>query len=128
MVDASDSRGQAFDHGETVSPVRPSTDRRPLPERFPVRVSDVQVAVIGESPVDVITGPGRDRSTRPGGSPLNVAVGLGRLGIRTELTTQIGRDHYGELIRAHLAEAGVHLSHGGGRTGRTSTASEPAQV
>jgi fructokinase len=45
----------------------------------------------------------------PGGSPANVAVALGRQGVPVTLATQLGKDEYGELIRAHLAASGVDL-------------------
>ena len=76
------------------------------------------VLVVGESLVDV-TRDGADTSVRPGGSPLNVAVGLSRLGVPTTLLTQLGDDAYGELVRAHLAASGVNVALLGppGRTG-----------
>ncbi|MEU9395409.1 carbohydrate kinase [Streptomyces sp. NPDC048324] len=47
----------------------------------------------------------------PGGSCLNVAVGLGRLGVPASLLARISDDHFGDLLRAHLAESGTHLTH-----------------
>lgn len=66
------------------------------------------VLVIGESVMDIITD-GRQELQRPGGSPMNVAVGLARLGTRTELLTQLGDDAPGRDIRRHLEGAGVTL-------------------
>ncbi len=43
----------------------------------------------------------------PGGSCLNVAVGLGRLGVPTALLARISGDQFGRLIRSHLAGSGV---------------------
>lgn len=63
------------------------------------------VAVIGEALVDIVVG----GSEHPGGSPMNVAVGLARLGEPTVLHTRIGRDPRGDVIRTHLADAGVRL-------------------
>ncbi|WP_091227953.1 carbohydrate kinase [Microbacterium sp. 3J1] len=63
--------------------------------------------VIGEALVDVIAD-----TAHPGGSPLNVAIGLVRLGVPTTLATRIGDDHHGSLIRAHLADSGVVLAAG----------------
>ncbi len=67
-----------------------------------------QVLVIGESVVDVVE---RDGTTtaHAGGSPLNVAYGLARLGLPTAFATQFGDDAYGHLIAAHLASAGVEI-------------------
>lgn len=64
--------------------------------------------VVGESLVD-ITHAGDETSVHPGGSPLNVAVGLARLGVTTTLATQVGQDAYGDLIRTHLAASAVTL-------------------
>ena len=82
------------------------------------RRSGRSVLVVGESLVDV-TRDGAKTTVRPGGSPLNVAVGLSRLGVPTTLLTQLGEDAYGELVRAHLAASGVAVALLGppGRTG-----------
>lgn len=80
------------------------------------------VVVIGESLVDILGGPRGNRTCHPGGSPLNVAVGLGRLDVSTELATRIGDDPHGELIRRHLADAGVSLQAGSWGADRTATA------
>jgi len=76
------------------------------------------IAVIGEALVDVVEG----GETHPGGSPMNIAVGLARLGHRTTLHTRIGGDAHGALIRAHLDEAGVVLGPDTLIAGPTSTA------
>ncbi|MFT3662334.1 MAG: PfkB family carbohydrate kinase [Gordonia sp. (in: high G+C Gram-positive bacteria)] len=75
------------------------------------------IAVIGESLVDVVDG-------RPhvGGSPLNVAVGLARLGLPTTLHTRIGDDDHGRLIVERLRASGVRTAPGTVDGGRTSTA------
>ncbi|WP_329577487.1 carbohydrate kinase [Kitasatospora sp. NBC_01250] len=65
--------------------------------------------VIGECVADIVRTPGRPDVTHPGGSPANVAYGLGRLGHPTALLTQLGTDRLGELITAHLRSAGVEL-------------------
>ena len=43
----------------------------------------------------------------PGGSCLNVAVGLGRLGVPTAFLARLSGDAFGEMLRAQLADAGV---------------------
>lgn len=69
--------------------------------------------VVGESILDVISqlDQGNDYSGHeaPGGSPANVAVGLGRLGHDVGLWTHIGVDAAGTLLRDHLVGAGVEL-------------------
>ena len=52
--------------------------------------------VIGESLIDVVNDAGRV-SEHPGGSPMNVAVGLARLGREVELATWIGPVSYTHL-------------------------------
>ncbi|WP_104044766.1 carbohydrate kinase family protein [Arthrobacter sp. ZGTC412] len=70
--------------------------------------------VIGESLVDIIDAPrGAARQTHPGGSPLNVAVGGARLGLRTTLVTHFAEDPHGHLIADHLRSNGVEGIVGG---------------
>jgi len=66
--------------------------------------------VVGEALVDVTLTPDGAVSEHPGGAPLNVAVTMSRQGIDTTLATHVGSDHYGNLIRAHLAESRVTLA------------------
>ncbi|HEY0621070.1 MAG TPA: carbohydrate kinase [Kribbella sp.] len=92
------------------------------------------VLVIGEALVDIVgnvpgSSPGSGRNGRngtkatPGGSPANVAVGLARLGLPTELVTRFGTDPYGDQLGAHLFGNGVQLAPGSVDPGfRTSTA------
>lgn len=80
-----------------------------------------RVLVLGEALVDIVRSADGIREF-PGGSPLNVAFGLARLGVRTTLQTRFGRDERGELIRLHLEQAGVELWPGSDAAARTSTA------
>ncbi|MDX6258797.1 MAG: fructokinase [Kribbellaceae bacterium] len=92
------------------------------------------VLVIGEALVDIVSsgngnGSGNGRNGKngskatPGGSPANVAVGLARLGLPTELVTRFGTDPYGDQLGAHLFGNGVQLSPGSvDPSFRTSTA------
>ncbi len=50
-------------------------------------------------------------NTLPGGSALNFAVNLTRLGIRTGLLTRLGNDGYGKLILDKLNQIGVDTTH-----------------
>lgn len=69
------------------------------------------LVVCGEAIVDLISDGSSDGyRARPGGSPLNVAVGTARLGLATTLLARLGADRFGELIRAHASDAGVDLS------------------
>ena len=63
------------------------------------------ITIIGESLIYLV-------GTTPhvGGSPLNVAIGLSRLGHPTRFVTRFGRDEYGALIAAHLAADEVALA------------------
>ena len=68
------------------------------------------IIVCGEALIDLVPG---DRSTyrpRPGGSPANVAVGLGRLELEVALLARIAEDGFGRVLRQHLAESNVDLS------------------
>jgi fructokinase len=64
--------------------------------------------IVGESILDVIETSGTRREL-PGGSPANVAVGLGRLGHDVGLWTHLGADPAGILLRDHLTGSGVRL-------------------
>ncbi|MCI2239141.1 carbohydrate kinase [Paenibacillus sp. TRM 82003] len=68
--------------------------------------------VVGESLVDVVRAADGAESVHPGGSPLNVAYGLGRLGHEVSLLTRLGDDAHGHLLREHLAAGGVGLAPG----------------
>lgn len=78
------------------------------------------VIVIGESLMDIVTSP-EGTHEHPGGSPMNVAVGLSRLGIPVELITRIGDDARGTLIANVLAADRVALFPGSITMQRTST-------
>ena len=68
----------------------------------------VDALVIGEALVDIVV----DRSgsaEHPGGSPANVAMGLGRRGVDVALLTDLGRDARGSLVVDHLERSNVHV-------------------
>jgi fructokinase len=73
--------------------------------------------VIGESLIDIV---GRDEHV--GGSPLNVAVGLGRLGRDVDFLTYIADDSYGRRIIDYVEAAGVQLVSESRTAERTATA------
>jgi fructokinase len=78
--------------------------------------------VIGESLVDVVTGPEGHTVERPGGSAANAAVALARLGRAVQLVTSYADDARGAAIAEHLAGAGVVLATDPHVLPRTSTA------
>jgi fructokinase len=73
--------------------------------------------VIGESLIDIVGG-----DEHVGGSPLNVAVGLGRLGRPVDFLTRIGDDAYGRRIAEYVNDAGVQLVSESRSAERTATA------
>ena len=83
---------------------------------------DSDVLVIGESLIDIVRSRREETQFFPGGSPLNVAVGLGRLRRRPRLATWFAPDEMGELIAAHCEESHVSLIEGSDEAPRTSTA------
>jgi fructokinase len=89
--------------------------------RTPINATTPEVVVIGEALVDVVTSE-RGTIEHPGGSPMNVAYGLGRLGIPTALLTSLGDDVRGAAIEAHLRSAGVELLPGSRSAGSTASA------
>lgn len=82
------------------------------------------ITVIGESLVDIISDPRRPREVQahPGGGPLNVAVGVARLGLATNLVTHYADDRYGLMIEEHLLANGVTVIRGGSAPTSTATA------
>lgn len=69
-------------------------------------------AVVGEGLID-LAAPADDGScvARPGGSPLNVAIGLSRLGQPTAFVGRVATDPIGTVLRLHLKRSGVDLRH-----------------
>ncbi|RZS37070.1 fructokinase [Herbihabitans rhizosphaerae] len=69
------------------------------------------VAVLGEAIVDLVPAPdGSTFTAVPGGSPYNVAIGLGRLDRRPLLLARLSGDGFGAMLRRHAAASGVDLS------------------
>ena len=67
----------------------------------------MRMVVAGEALVDLVPAAAGHLRPLPGGSPLNVAVGLGRLGLPTGYLGPLSRDAFGDLLAARLADAGV---------------------
>lgn len=70
------------------------------------------IVAAGEALVDLTpTNCGSEQGyvPHPGGSPYNVAVGLGRLGVPTSFLGRISDDPFGRLLRQHLVNSGVDL-------------------
>lgn len=65
--------------------------------------------LVGEALVDIVVPVEGEHTDAPGGSPLNVAVGLSRLGVDTLLVTELGDDAYGKLVHDHVVGSGVRL-------------------
>lgn len=78
--------------------------------------------IIGEALIDMICKEVDGRSEHVGGSPLNVAVGLARLGRDVDFLTHIGSDAHGRQIARYLKSAGVQLVPGSTNAERTPTA------
>jgi fructokinase len=78
--------------------------------------------VIGESLIDIVERDGQTDDEHVGGSPLNVAVGLSRLGREVDFLTRIGDDPRGQRIAEYVNAAGVQLVSGSQTAARTATA------
>ncbi|MGV9798117.1 carbohydrate kinase family protein [Mycobacterium sp. NPDC003449] len=78
--------------------------------------------VIGEALIDIVKREGRISGEHVGGSPLNVAVGLARLGRDVDFLTHIADDPRGRRIVDYLKSSGVQLVPGSMTAGRTPTA------
>lgn len=71
--------------------------------------------VCGECLFDVFASPGEGAALNlaavPGGSPMNVAIGLARMGHRAAFLSGVSRDFLGAQLQAHLAKSGVDTSY-----------------
>src|SRR5271170_1689718 len=70
------------------------------------------ILISGEALVDLIPDRARESAYDAvlGGSPYNVAMGLGRLGAPTAFVSRLSKDANGERFAAALAKSGVDLS------------------
>lgn len=80
------------------------------------------VTVIGEALVDIVRRLDGSTHEAPGGSPANVALTLGRLGVPVALITQLADDQHGDAVRAWLTASRVTVTASQPATGRTATA------
>jgi fructokinase len=78
--------------------------------------------VIGESLIDIVEGDEQVAVEHVGGSPLNVAVGLARLGRDIDFLTHIGDDEPGRRIGDYIKASGAQLVPGSTSAIRTPTA------
>ena len=80
------------------------------------------VLVVGEALIDAVVKAGDVTAEHVGGSPANVAFGLGALGHDVTLATWIGTDERGDRIAERCASAGVQVAPGSAGAERTSVA------
>lgn len=80
--------------------------------------------MIGEALMDLVKPAGSNEEPvgHPGGSPLNVALTLGRLGRPVELVTWLADDRYGQTILDHLDESSVTVAETSKGADHTATA------
>ncbi|OBF27737.1 ribokinase [Mycobacterium sp. ACS1612] len=78
--------------------------------------------VIGEALIDIVERDGEITGEHVGGSPLNVAVGLARLGRGVDFLTHIGDDARGRRIVDYVKQSGAQLVSGSLSAERTPTA------
>jgi fructokinase len=69
----------------------------------------VRIIAIGDAIMDVVVQNGVRGSAHPGGSPLNIAYGLARLGRPVSLLSSFGNDRFGKTMEARLIGAGVSI-------------------
>ena len=65
------------------------------------------LTVIGEALIDEVVQDGKAPVPHVGGSPMNVAVGLARLGHPVQFLGRIGKDAYGDMVAGHLRSNSV---------------------
>ena len=81
---------------------------------------EFDVVVLGEALIDIVT-TSAGAAERPGGSPANVTVALGRLGRDAALVARVADDERGRALNAWLSASGVELRTAG-TPERTATA------
>ncbi|WP_284304449.1 carbohydrate kinase family protein [Mobilicoccus caccae] len=82
-----------------------------------------RILVVGEALVDIVHRTDGTVEEYPGGSPLNVAIGLARLGHPVHFAARFGDDLHGHTLRAHLErEPHITLTPGTTAAAATSTA------
>jgi fructokinase len=84
--------------------------------------SPQRALVIGEALIDIVEREGHVTGEHVGGSPLNVAVGLARLGRGVDFLTHIGTDARGRRIADYVKASGVQLVSGSATAEHTPTA------
>ncbi|MEP6852987.1 MAG: carbohydrate kinase [bacterium] len=67
------------------------------------------LTVLGEALIDLVRDADGRYTAHPGGSPLNVAVGLARLGHPTQFMARFSADAFGRRLHAHAAANGIGL-------------------
>ena len=80
------------------------------------------ILVVGEALIDIVGHADGSEERVPGGSPANVALGLGRLGIRTAFLSHLARDVDGASIQRRLAGSGIDVLPASFSAERTPTA------
>lgn len=103
----------------TEGRLAPSTETE---MRAAVDSEERRALVIGEALVDVVRRADGSLTEHPGGSPMNVAIGLARLGRGVDLLSWFGADERGAGIAAHLAASGVAVVPGSDSADHTSVA------
>jgi fructokinase len=68
------------------------------------------ITVVGEALIDLVGAEGSRFDAHPGGSPLNVAIGLARLGQPATMMARLANDAFGRILRRHATDNGVDLS------------------
>lgn len=72
------------------------------------------IFVAGEALIDMAPTRQGDKAAfvaHPGGSPYNVAMGIGRLGEAVEFLGRFSTDGFGQLLRGHIGKSRVGLNH-----------------
>jgi len=85
-------------------------------------VTAERALVVGEALIDVVHRRDGSVDSHPGGSPLNVAIGLARLGREAHLLTWFADDDGGAALSSHITGSDVHLVAGSAGASRTSRA------
>ena len=71
----------------------------------------MRIFAIGETVFDIIFKDGKPIASTPGGSMLNTAVSLGRLGLNVHFISEYGKDTIGNLVDGFLRSNGIDTNY-----------------
>jgi len=82
-----------------------------ISKQFIVEESALNITAMGETLIDIVIESNHNSTLIPGGSIFNSVLTLTRLGHKTTLLTELGKDHAGQLLINFFQQEGIN-THG----------------